>query len=289
MTGPQNLQIQPVLNTPSKPQSVGAVTGQNQKDRRYTDTFHDMHRNPRRFPIGRPWCGPRELAANRDSVPPPQDGFCVGDLMQGEYVEDEFGNCDRGATLAGAWNAPWVPVAKYFRFNYKMKRITFDYAKMRMEEAAQMKVYYKAAAKLGAKLNIRVQEGIEPDFQIVADIGSAMTYLNNMKLADAAMAGDPWLLGFIDEPNPVLAEILGFNAAGLQLTSYTPPPIATPAQVLATPEGMGYTDMMKMIAEMSAQAVTAALRAEREEQAAKKVSRSDAIKAGIAKKKERAA
>ncbi len=175
---------------------------------------------------------------------------------------------------------------KYFRFTYKTKRISFDYAKMRMEEAAQMKVYYKAAAKLGAKLNIRVTEGVEPDFQIVADLGSAMTYINNMKLADAAMAGDPWLLGFIDEPNPSLAEILGFNASGMQLTSYTPPPPVTPAQVLATPDGMGYTEMMQMIAQMSAQAVTAALKAERDEQASKKVSRSEAIKRGIAKKKQ---
>ena len=54
------------LNTPSKPQNTGASSGRNQKDRRYTDTFFDQHRFAGRFPMGRPWSGVREIAANRD-------------------------------------------------------------------------------------------------------------------------------------------------------------------------------------------------------------------------------
>lgn len=237
MTAPQNVQILQ-LNQPSKPQAP-SVGGRNQKDRRYMDTFWDIHRHPRRFPNGRPWCGPREIAANRDSVPVPHDGFVIPDLMQGEYVEDDGGQCDRAATLQAAWIAPWRPMAKYFVFNYPKKRISFAYAKFRLDEQQEMRKYFQAAAKLGSKLNIRVQEGVEPDFQIVADLGSAQSYINNLKIADAAMAGDPWLLGHIDEPNPALIDLLGFNQSGLRITSFEPVPKPDEAivdRVLATPD-----------------------------------------------------
>src|SRR5690242_17653399 len=142
MTAPTNQQIlshlhQQPINQPSKPAQSGAVGGRNQKDRRYMDTFWDIHRSGR-FPNGRPWCGPREIAANRDSVPVPHDGFVIPDLMQGEYVEDEQGNIDRTATLRAAWQAPWKPLAKYFVFNYPKKRISFAYARFRMDEEQEM-------------------------------------------------------------------------------------------------------------------------------------------------------
>lgn len=251
------------LNIPSKPQVTGAATGRNQKDRRYSDTFWDNHRSAR-FPRGRPWCGPREIAANTDLMH--EDGFCIPDLMQGEYVEDDYGNVDRGATLSATWTAPWVPLAKYFRFNYSRKTISFEYVKMRTEEQRSIDDYYQAAALMGAGLNIPVEYGVIPSFQITAKLGFPTKYL---KIAEAAMAGDPWLLGHIDEPNPELAAILGFNQRGMRVTSYTPPPIVTPAQVLATPSA----DMMKMLAEMTALAVAEAF-ARRDAQTASQKPRS---------------
>lgn len=246
------------LNTPSKPQVAGASTGRNQKDRRYTDTFFDIHRSTR-FPRGRPWCGPREIAANTDLML--EDGFCIPDLMQGEYVEDDGGNCNRAATLSSVWAAPWRPMAKYFKFNYPRKLISFEYAKMRLEEEQSLEEYYTAAAILGAELNVRVDYGVMPSFQITAKIGKPTRFL---KIAEAALAGDPWLLGHIDEPNPELAAILGYNQRGMKVLSYNPDPtpIVTPAQVIATPP----TEMAKMIAE----AVASALRAERDAAASKK-------------------
>lgn len=222
------------LNIPSKPVSTGASTGRNQKDRRYIDTFHDVHRHPVRFPFGRPWSGVREIAANRDAVPVPHDGF-VATLSPGEHVQDEHGNCDRGATFASVWSAPWVPLEKYWKFNYPRKLISFDYAKMRMEESQALDVYYEAAALLGAELNIRVDYGVIPHFQITAKIGRPSKML---AIAEAAMAGDPWLLGFKDEVNLDLANILGYTERGLRrVTSYVPPePIITPAEVVATPQ-----------------------------------------------------
>lgn len=247
MTGPTNVsQVSqvPQLNTPSKPQVVGAVTGRNQKDRRYTDTFRDNHRHPVRFPAGRPWCGEREIAANTELMH--EDGFVMPDLMQGEYVEDDNGQCDRAATLASSWFAPWRPLAKYFKFNYPKKTISFEYARMRLEEQQALDRYYEAAAIIGADLNVRVEYGVVPHFQITSKIGRPSKMV---QIAEAAIAGDPWLLGFIDEPNMKLAEILGFNEAGLRVRSYTPPPIITPEQVIATPQ----PELMALLERLTAQ------------------------------------
>lgn len=245
--------FQQPLNIPSKPQVMGAARGNSQADRRYMDTFWDVHRS-RRFPRGRPWCGPREIAANRDTVNPP-DGFCIPDLMQGEYVYSDEAETvvDRGATLAAAWSAPWRPLAKYFRFNYKKKAISFDYAKMRLEEQQGMEVYYEAAAKLGANLNLRVEYGVEPPFQITAVVGSPKSYLHQIAIAEAAMAEDPWLLGHIDEPNPKLASILGYNGRGMRVLSFEPTttPAMTPQQVLSTPDQSLIATVERLQAELA--------------------------------------
>lgn len=236
-------------NTPSKPTSNGASGGRNQKDRRYTDTFYDQHRNSVRFPNGRPWCGQREIAANRDAVPLPHDGF-IGSLTPGAYIEDDGGIVDRVATFGSIWNAPWTPIEKFFRFNYQRKTIQFDYARMRMEEQQGLDVYYEAAALMGGALNIRVDYGIVPHFQITAKIGRPSKML---AVADAAMAGDPWLLGFKDEVNPLLANILGYTERGLKrVTSFVPEaasPLITPAEVIATPQD----ELLKRLAELEAQ------------------------------------
>ena len=252
------------LNTPSKPQNTGASSGRNQKDRRYTDTFFDQHRFAGRFPMGRPWSGVREIAANRDSVPVPHDGF-VGALQPGEYVQDEQGNVDRGATFASVWQAPWVPLEKYWRFNYTRKTIAFDYAKMRMEEQASIETYYEAAALLGAELNIRVDYGVMPHFQITAKLGRPSRMV---AIAEAAMAGDPWLLGFKDEVNPQLADILGYTTRGLKrVTSFVPAgtPIISPDEVLATPQD----ELLQRLNELQAQ--VDAMNAEKEAQRQRKV------------------
>lgn len=253
MSQPINQQIQQPINQPSKPQTSGAPGGRNQKDRRYMDTFWDVHRSAR-FPNGRPWCGPREIAANRDTTPVPHDGFVIPDLMQGEYVEDDNGFPDRAATLRAVWSAPWKPLSKYFVFHYPKKRIRFDYPKFRLDEEAEMRKYYQAAAKLGSKLNIRVQFGVEPDFQIVADLGSALSYIHNITIAEAAIAGDPWLLGHIDEPNMDLAEILGFTDRGLKVTSFEPvakPDPVVVERVIAQPDDQ-MTQLIDMLREQNA-------------------------------------
>lgn len=285
MTGPIHPMV-PVLNVPSKPQVQGAATGRSQKDRRRTDTMWDIHRHATcrdgRFVRGRPWCGERELAANRDVMPPPPDGFIMGDLMQGEYVVNDQGVCDRAATLASVWTAPWRPLAKYFRFNYARSLITFDYTKMKLEEEQGLQRYYRAASKLGVQLNIIVEPGKMPHGQIVAELGEP-SRMN--RIAEAAMAGDAWLLGFIDEPNPVLAEILGIEPqSGIFTPQYSP--VSSPVQaqtvaaVIAAPP---QTDLLDLVAKMAAAAATSAVEAafDKREQADRE--RKEADKARMAK------
>lgn len=276
-----------LLNQPSKPQTAGAATGRSQKDRRYFDTFRDTHRHPTRhgglFAGGRPWCGSREIAANRESVPVPPDGFVSGDLMQCEHVENDDRSCNRSATFASVWNAPWRPLAKYFRFNYGRKLITFAYAQMRMEEEQGLRQYFKAASKLGIQLNLRVEPGILPHPQIVSELGEPSRM---MKIAEAAMAGDPWLLGFIDEPNPDLAEILGVHPTSGILTSsfasYSPPEQQERVeQIIAAPPN---ADLLQMLADMQHQ--MRAMQDQMNEQRDKKANQSAAIKKGMAARKQ---
>lgn len=241
-------QSYPQPGMPSKPISSGVATGDTQASRRFTDTFRDNHRHPTarggRFAQGRPWTGEREIAsmANKGQLP----GFVTTDLMQGEYVVDEVGNNDRGATFASVWTAPWVPLARYFRFNYQRKTISFDYQRNLTDERRGYDDYFEAAAKFAPSVRIRVEYGKIPDYAITSVLGYPTMMV---PVIEAAMAGDPWLLGFKDEPNPDLAKILGYNQRGMRVLSYEPEPVATPQQVLATPQN----ELLKMIAELQAQ------------------------------------
>lgn len=286
------------LHLPSKPTTPGASGGASQRDRRFTDTFFDIHKHPVRFPNGRPWCGPREFSAMADRGEEP--GFIGGDLQQGEHVTDESGTMvDRQASFKSVWSAPWTPLAKYFIYIYKRKLIRFDYQRMLVEEQASYDRYYEAAALLGSELNRVVDYGVMPHFQITSKLG----YPTKMvKVAQAAIAGDPWLLGFTEQPNDELAKILGYKAvpSGGHMQSYTPveraksydprdvSPIVTPEQVLATPQA----ELLKMIAELTAaavaQAVPLAIKAAREQEKADHVARSQAGKEAARTKREAA-
>lgn len=264
--------------SPSKGDDTNIRSGKSQCDRRYQDTFFDQHRHPK-FSRGRPWNGPREMAANMEEIPRPPDPFCGGDLQQGEHVVNEFGVCDRDATFRSGWTAPWVPVKKYFRFIYDRKMIRLDYQAMLTDETRGLRDYYQGAAKLGAGMNITVEPGKIPHGHITTLLGmpSRMAYI-----AKAALANDPWLLGFMDEPNPMLAEILGYSPAGLVLPDYQsmygPPAVITPAQVLATPDA----NLMAVIEQLQAQvaeltAKKAAQRANGKKGAAKRAANQAAV------------
>lgn len=257
------------LNTPSKPSDRdGLVTG-GQAKRRYQDTFFDIHQSSR-FPRGRPWTGPRELASMPHDRHP--DPFCGGDLQQGEYVVDDYGNVDRAATFRSTWQAPWVPLKRYFVFVYERKLIRFNYRQFRLDEERGLNDYFRGAAKLGVGLNIRVEKGQVPHFQITELLGMPSRML---EIADAALAGDPWLLGHIDEPNPKLAEILGLSVDGLPLPAQPAPPLSV-EQVLQAPQ--------ESLDELVARKVAEVLAAQKAEHARKSVegrAKAQRAKAGV--------
>lgn len=236
---------------PSKPQ-VGVSTVGSQKDSRYLDTFYDQHRFSPRFPEGRPWHGYREYAANK----PDKDGFVGGELNPGRHAEDME---DRAAAWATAWVAPWVPEFKYFDFNYQRNKITIRYDRVMGDDKMALDNYYRAAAKLsGSNGWGPVKYGVTPTYQVTSLIGDPS---RSPKIAQAAQAGDPWLLGFSDEVNEELAQLIGLTQEGLTLVTGISEAPFKPEQINATP----IADIPKMIAD----AVAAALKAEREANRAK--------------------
>lgn len=282
-----------IPHTPSKPINRGAASTGSQRDRRWTDTFYDIHRNQARFPNGRPFTGEREMKSGTEERSE-SAGFITSDLQCGAYFCDhpEQGQTqqERMDTLASAWSAPWLPLAKYFRFNYRTKRISFAYDKMISDERAGLSQYWDAAAKLAGE-----NDTIDPDhplkvpFRIRRLIGAPSDYTDKIKIAQAAQAGDPWLLGFVDEPNVELAKMLrvkinfiGGHTSDREYTETRLPetvkPILTPEQVVAT----AAPDLHKMIADAVAQALAA-------QEAEKKAAHSAKVKEGLARKKGEAA
>lgn len=239
-----------ILNIPSKPVVKGATGVGSQRDRRVTDTFYDNHRQAPRFPNGRPFTGEREFKSGTSELSE-SAGFITSDLQCGAYFCDDPAEGqrpdERAASLASAWSAPWIPLTKYFRFNYRAKRITFAYAKMVSDENEGLTRYWQAAAKLAGENDV-----IDPahpkkvPFRIRTLIGSPETYTGKIRLAQAAQSGDPWLLGFVDEPNEELAKILGLDIAYIAgprsgdseyvaVQQAEERPVITPEKVLATP------------------------------------------------------
>lgn len=229
----------------SKPSTSVTSIG-SQRDNRYVDTFTDQHKS-HRFPNGRPWWGWREFAANKGD----RDAFCTP-LTPGDHTDPMGSN----------WTAPWLPeqnggVRTFYEFNYLRNRITIRYDVIKGHDAQAEAVYYQAAAKLAYDMNSEAPAvGTMPKHGIRAIIGDPP---RSPKVATAAMAGDPWLLGQSDEVNVELARLLGINGHGLTLEPQTG--IVQPGAVLSATG-----DLEARIAA----AVAAALAAERAKAADRK-------------------
>jgi hypothetical protein len=227
---------------PTKP-TIGITTTGSQRDRRFLDTFHDQHKS-QRFPVGRPWTGYREYAANPELGHQP--GFVTAELTQGNH-EDPFGS---------NWTAPWIPEFNggrtgFYEFDYLRKRITIRYDHVLGHDVAAWNAYFDAAAKIAAANGWgEIAFGLTPKFQITSVLG---TPPRNPKIAQAAMAGDPWLLGFHDEPNSELAKLLGISTRGLVMQTPTVAPKVTPEAVMAASPA----DLATMISEIVAKTLAA--------------------------------
>lgn len=218
---------------PTKP-TVKITSTADQASQRYLDTFTDQHRSAR-FPDGRPWWGWREFAANKGD----QDGFVGGDMVPGDHLEPNANN----------WTAPFYPEAQFFEFNYPRRRITLRYDKMLAHDKAAYDAYYNAVAKICYQNNWpETRYGSMPRHAITAIIGEPP---RSPKIAQAAMAGDRWLLGASEEVNEELARLLGLSRQGFSVVRDDITPVANPEEVLTmTPDAL-----QKLIATEVAKAV----------------------------------
>lgn len=281
----------PIPSAPSKPREQGAINVGSQRDRRFTDTFFDTYRHPR-FPQGRPFTGQREFQSGSatESI---AAGFLQSDLQCGEYFceNPDMGQTlqERAMTLASAWVAPWLMPGgrKYMKFDYRRKRITFLYEKFIEDERAALGQYWIAAAKLAGESDvIDPARPLAVPFRIRTLLGAPTNYTNKVRLAQACIAGDPWLMGAVPEPNEELAKLLGLSAVqyvgGVQYgdaeyvtapTPKAPEPLMQVEEVLAVP----MDKVQQMIAD--------ALAAHDAKQKAEKKAVAERLKAGRDKKK----
>lgn len=268
---------------PSKPKTGGASSTGSQRDRRFTDTFFDDYRH-HKFPNGRPFTGQREYQSGSETESIAA-GFLQSDLQCGEYFcesPEHLGGtgqteAERQATLNSAWVAPWLPKGgkKYMKFDYRRKRISFLYDALIMDERAALSRYWDAAAKAAGDNDV-----VDPSrpqavsFRIKKLLGNPFSYINEIRIATAAKAGDPWLMGAVDEPNESLAKLLGLGdiqyLGGIEYgdreyvsvpEAKAAAPILTPEQVLSVP--------LDQVQQMIAQAIEQHEEKKRAEHAAK--------------------
>lgn len=229
--------------------------GADQSNRRLLVTYRDQHRSTR-FAEGRPWWGHIEIPA--DPLMPP--GMVAAPIPGSS--ETPFGT--RFDPTEGQWEAPWYPDVKYFDYDHRKQTIRIRYDKMLVDYKEANKKWLAAANKVAAG------NGWEPPMltgkphpRYIDIIGPLP---QSVKIPEAAIAGDPWLLGFSSEPNDKLADALRETTYGdwegmdyesalliAQGKQVTTAPLSTPDAVL----GMSHEDVQALVA----QAVAAALAA----------------------------
>ena len=219
---------------PTKP-SLSQVSNLNsQRDMRTPETVYDQHKCER-FPNGRPWWGWAEIQTDRRSLP----GF-VCELAPGDHNDP----------MHGAWTAPWFPTQmreqsgrRYLELNMKRLTLTWNYPLMIADNTLATKSYYQAAAKIANANGWKAPAMHEQvSFQIESILGDPP---QSHKIPEAAMAGDPWLLGFTEQVNQDLADLL----SGVR--------VVTPAVRVADALQMGEGDLS--LDDKIAQAVAKAL------------------------------
>lgn len=172
--------------------------GWNQNKTRSVALFYDQHRS-KDYPDGRPWWGYTETPAD----PTAQRGV-VGEMQP--VVADM--NLGEGVIVKG-WDAPWIPEAKYVHMAVGIlsgNRFKLDYGRMMTDYAQANDRYYRlAASTAGAKNWPAPKLYGQVEFQLRAIVGDPP---KSPKVPEAALAGDPWILGFEDRPNERLKKIL---------------------------------------------------------------------------------
>lgn len=165
--------------------------GWSQADQRNYAVWYDQHKCAK-FPQGRPWWSVVERPAEGAAMPMP-----VGELQpQG-------------------WDAPWMPDANYI--NKSIGRATqgatmhehrfrIDYTAMINDRKQALREYYDRAVLEAVGQGWEAPNyGDVISFRLRAIIGAPP---QSPKIPEAAMAEDPWILGFSTAENETLARLL---------------------------------------------------------------------------------
>lgn len=174
---------------PSK--NFSLTPGWSQADQRDYAVWYDQHKCAK-FPQGRPWWSVVERPAEGATMPMP-----VGELQpQG-------------------WTAPWYPDAKYIISSIgkatpgatlQEHRFRIDYNSMITDRRQAMKEYYDRAVLESIGQGWEAPNYGDPiPYRLRSIIGTPPL---SPKIPEAAMAEDPWILGFSDHENEQLARLL---------------------------------------------------------------------------------
>jgi hypothetical protein len=174
------------------------VPGWSQADQRSVAIWYDQHKSPK-TPNGRPWWSWVERPAEGAGMPMP-----VGELQPGH--PDQAGM---------NWQAPWVPEQQYIikgigraspGATVSEHRFKIDYVAMIGDRKNAMKEYYNRAVieSLGQGWDAPDYGGAI-SFKLRQIIGNPP---QSQKIPEAALAEDPWLLGFSTVENSTLARLL---------------------------------------------------------------------------------
>jgi cytosine/adenosine deaminase-related metal-dependent hydrolase len=181
---------------PTKP-TYEIQTSNTQAKSRKLVTVYDQHKSAR-FPNGRPWWGYAEMPAERGAP----WGF-VGSLAPGNHL-NAFGD---------TWEAPWLPDDKWLQPNVETGKLTINYGGMVAEYTQATRTYYEKCAEVAHENKwIAPTFGGHVDSRFRAVVGRDVP--QSPKIPQAAMAGDPWLLGVTTEINEGLHKILKATTYG---------------------------------------------------------------------------
>lgn len=179
---------------PTKP-SVAIQTSNTQAKNRRGITVYDQHKSSR-FPLGRPWWGFAEK--------PSEAGMpwgIVGTLNPGNHEEGQ--NRDWSST----WEAPWYPDAKWMVSDLEKGKLTINYTGMIAEYTNANRAYYNKCAEKADENKWQAPVfGGPVDSKLRAVVGRDVP--QSPKIPQAAMAGDPWILGTTSEVNERLYKII---------------------------------------------------------------------------------
>lgn len=195
-----------------------------QRDQRWAETVYDQHKSAR-FPRGRPWWGWLEYPADKA-----QSAGFLGALQPGDHNDP----------IGSSWSAPWYPEQTIahervgtYRLDIKRLTITWLYAAIAADDRQAMENYYLAAAEIAYAKGWPAPAFGEPISYQIRQILKRPP--RSPKIAEAALAGDRWILGDSEQVNEQLKALLDGSRPDTLLVSDAK---LSPEEVLAKPDDL---------------------------------------------------